>query len=168
MRYGYQEPGCETLAEQIALSRAHGFGPEAKRRQLLGAYLLASGVYGTYYYPAQQVRTLITQDYERAFSQVDTILLPATPSAAFRFGEKSDPTAMYLSDMFTISCNIVGNGAISVPMGLGEDSGLPVSAQLQAPAFYDRHLLNFARALERQVGTMPVAPAFAGRGGELA
>ena len=168
VRYGYQEPGCTTLAEQLARSRAHGFGPEAKRRQLLGAYLLASGVYDTYYYPAQQVRTLITQDYARAFEQVDVILLPTAPSAAFRFGEKSDPTAMYLSDMFTISSNIVGNGGISVPMGLGEDTGLPVSAQLQAPAFYDRRLLNFAHALERQVGTMPVAPAFAGRGGELA
>ena len=168
VRYGYQEPGCETLAEQLALSRAHGFGPEAKRRQLLGAYLLASGVYDTYYYPAQQVRTLITQDYAHAFGQVDVILLPTAPTSAFRFGEKGDPTAMYLSDMFTISCNINGNGAISVPMGLGEDSGMPVSAQLQAPAFYDRRLLNFARALERQVGTMPVAPSFAGRGGELA
>ena len=168
VRFGYQEPGCATLAEQTALSRAHGFGAEAKRRQMLGAYLLGAGVYDKYYYPAQQVRTLITQDYLRAFEQVDVILLPTSPSAAFRFGEISDPTAMYLSDMFTISNNIVGNGGISVPLGLGEDSGMPVSAQLQGPAFSDRRLLTFARALERQVGAMPVAPGCAGKGGDLA
>jgi aspartyl-tRNA(Asn)/glutamyl-tRNA(Gln) amidotransferase subunit A len=168
VRYGYQEPGCSTLAEQSSRSRAHGFGDEAKRRQLLGAYLLSSGVYETYYYPAQQVRTLITQDYAEAYEQCDVILMPTSPRTAFRFGEISDPTQMYLSDMFTISSNIVGNGAISVPLGLGKDSGLPVSAQLIGPAFKDRRLLTFARALERSAGEAPaVAPAFASRGGEL-
>jgi aspartyl-tRNA(Asn)/glutamyl-tRNA(Gln) amidotransferase subunit A len=168
VRYGYQEPGCSTLAEQSSRSRAHGFGDEAKRRQLLGAYLLSSGVYETYYYPAQQVRTLITQDYAEAYEQCDVILMPTSPRTAFRFGEISDPTQMYLSDMFTISSNIVGNGAISVPLGLGKDSGLPVSAQLIGPAFKDRRLLTFARALECSAGEAPaVAPAFASRGGEL-
>jgi aspartyl-tRNA(Asn)/glutamyl-tRNA(Gln) amidotransferase subunit A len=178
VRYGYQEPGCSTLAEQSALSRAHGFGAEAKRRQMLGAYLLASGVYDEYYYPAQKARTLITQDYERAFERCDVILMPASPRTAFRFGEISDPTQMYLSDMFTISCNIAGNGGISVPMGLGASSGLPVSAQLQGPAFKDRRLLQFARALERGLAESAasggpaaaagaVAPAFVGRGGDL-
>lgn len=168
VRYGYQEPGCSTLAEQSSRSRAHGFGDEAKRRQLLGAYLLSSGVYETYYYPAQQVRTLITQDYAEAYEQCDVILMPTSPRTAFRFGEISDPTQMYLSDMFTISSNIVGNGAISVPLGLGKDSGLPVSAQLIGPAFKDRRLLTFARALERSAGEAPaVAPVFASRGGEL-
>ena len=168
MRYGYQEPGCATLAEQSAKSRAYGFGAEAKRRQMLGAYLLSSGVYDKYYYAAQKARSLITADYERAYEKVDVILMPASPTAAFKFGELSDPTQMYLSDMFTISINIAGNGGVSVPLGLGEDSGLPVSAQLVAPAFSDRKLLTIARALERAFGSSPVAPDFAGKGGELA
>lgn len=168
VRYGYQEPNCATLAEQTAKSRSHGFGEEAKRRQMLGAYLLASGVYDKYYYPAQQVRTLITQDYVNAYKKCDVILMPAAPRTAFRFGEMSDPTEMYASDMFTISNNIAGNGGISVPLGLGAESKLPVSAQLQGPAFSDRRLLQFARAIERAFtaeGT--VAPEFAGKGGEL-
>ena len=169
IRYGYQEPNCATLAEQSSLSRAHGFGAEAKRRQMLGAYLLSSGVYDKYYYPAQQVRRLITQDYEHAFEQVDAILMPASPRTAFRFGEISDPTQMYLSDMFTISNNIAGNGGISVPFGLGDATGLPVSVQLQGPAFKDRSLITIARAVEKIAGVEgTVAPDFAGKGGELA
>ena len=168
VRYGYQEPGCANLAEQTSKSRAHGFGEEAKRRQMLGAYLLSSGTYDKYYYPAQQVRTLITQDYARAYEQCDVILMPASPRTAFKFGEISDPTQMYASDMFTISNNIAGNGGISVPLGLGADSGLPVSAQLQGPAFKDRSLLQFARAIERGFDAAgAVAPDFAGKGGEL-
>ena len=169
VRYGYQEPGCATLAEQTSLSRSHGFGAEARRRQMLGAYLLSSGTYDKYYYPAQQVRTLITRDYERAYEKCDVILLPASPRTAFKFGEMSDPTQMYASDMFTISNNIVGNGGVSVPLGLGDESGLPVSAQLQGPAFKDRTLLQFARAIERAFDAEgSVAPDFAGKGGELA
>ncbi len=169
VRYGYQEEGCTTLAEQTSKSRSHGFGLEAKRRQMLGAYLLSSGVYDRYYYPAQQVRTLITQDYLHAYEQCDVILLPSSPRTAFRFGEISDPTQMYASDMFTISNNIAGNGGISVPLGLGAESGLPVSAQLQGPAFKDRTMLQFARAIERGFSASgAVAPDFAGKGGELA
>lgn len=180
IRYGYQEPNCATLAAQSALSRAHGFGAEAKRRQMLGAYLLSSGVYDKYYYAAQKARTLITEDYARAFSQADVLLMPAAPQTAFRHGEISDPTQMYLSDMYTISINIAGNGGVTVPVGLGEDSGLPVGAQLVAPAFADERLIAFGAALERAcVGVWgaretsdtvgaPVAPAFARKGGELA
>lgn len=179
IRYGYQEPNCATLAAQSALSRAHGFGAEAKRRQMLGAYLLSSGVYDKYYYAAQKARTLITEDYARAFDQADVLLMPAAPQTAFRHGEISDPTQMYLSDMYTISINIAGNGGVTVPVGLGEDSGLPVGAQLVAPAFADERLIAFGAALERaSVGVWgaretsdtvgaPVAPAFAGKGGEL-
>lgn len=168
VRYGYQEQGCASLAEQTSLSRAHGFGEEAKRRQMLGAYLLSSGTYDKYYYPAQQVRTLITQDYARAYESCDVILMPASPRTAFKFGEMSDPTQMYASDMFTISNNIAGNGGVSVPLGLGEKSALPVSAQLQGPAFKDRSLLTFARAIERSFDAAgAVAPAFAGKEGEL-
>ncbi len=175
IRYGYQEPGCSNLAAQSARSRAHGFGAEAKRRQMLGAYLLSSGVYDTYYYAAQKARTLITADYASAYEKVDAILMPACPRTAFKHGEISDPTQMYLSDLYTISINIAGNGGISVPLGLGADSGLPVAAQLVGPAFADRDLLTFARALERghaggaaDALAGAVAPAFAGKGGELA
>ena len=135
---------------------------------MLGAYLLSSGVYDKYYYAAQKARTLITQDYNRAYETVDTILMPASPRTAFKFGEISDPTQMYLSDLYTISINICGNGGISVPLGLGADTHLPVSAQLVGPAFKDRQLLTFARALERGIaGGVAVAPDFAGKGGEL-
>ena len=173
IRYGYQEPGCTNLADQSARSRAHGFGAEAKRRQMLGAYLLSSGVYDQYYYAAQKARTLITEDYSAAFARVDAILMPATPHAAFRHGEISDPTQMYLSDMYTISLNIAGNGGISVPVGLGADSGLPMAAQLVAPAFADERLITYAAVIERALGraaggsVLGVAPAFAGKGGEL-
>ena len=174
IRYGYQEEGCANLSDQSSLSRAHGFGAEAKRRQMLGAYLLSSGVYDKYYYAAQKARTLITQDYDAAYAKVDTILMPASPRTAFKFGEISDPTQMYLSDLYTISLNICGNGGISVPLGLGEDTHLPVSAQLVGPAFKDRQLLTFARALERGFAdaatgapALSVAPDFAGKGGEL-
>ena len=173
IRYGYQEPGCATLDEQSKLSRAHGFGPEAKRRQMLGAWLLSSGVYERYYLAAQKARTLITRDYAAAYEKVDVILMPASPRTAFKFGELSDPTQMYLSDLYTISINIAGNGGVSVPLGLGATSGLPVSAQLVGPAFRDRDLLTFARAVERgaagEGGTtaLSVAPDFAGKGGEL-
>ena len=174
IRYGYQEEGCANLSDQSSLSRAHGFGAEAKRRQMLGAYLLSSGVYDKYYYAAQKARTLITQDYDAAYAKVDTILMPASPRTAFKFGEISDPTQMYLSDLYTISLNICGNGGISVPLGLGEDTQLPVSAQLVGPAFKDRQLLTFARALERGFAdtatgapALSVAPDFAGKGGEL-
>ena len=168
VRYGYQEPGCATLAEQSSLSRAHGFGPEAKRRQMLGAYLLSSGVYEKYYLAAQKVRTLITADYQRACAQVDAILMPASPTVAWEHGAISDPAALYLADIYTISNNIVGNCGISVPVGLGADSGMPVGAQLQGPAFADAKLLTLARALERACDMEGVvAPAFAGKGGEL-
>ena len=174
IRYGYQEEGCANLSDQSSLSRAHGFGAEAKRRQMLGAYLLSSGVYDKYYYAAQKARTLITQDYDAAYAKVDTILMPASPRTAFKFGEISDPTQMYLSDLYTISLNICGNGGISVPLGLGVDTQLPVSAQLVGPAFKDRQLLTFARALERGFAdaatgapALSVAPDFAGKGGEL-
>lgn len=173
VRYGYQEPDCPNLASQSAFSRAHGFGAEAKRRQMLGAYLLSSGVYDRYYYAAQKARSLITADYQRAFKQVDVILMPASPTCAFRHGELSNPTQMYLSDMFTISINIAGNGGITVPCGLGTTSGMPVAVQLVGRAFDDRRLLTFARAVERAhaeaTGTAgcTVAPAFAGKGGDL-
>ncbi|OUP10915.1 Asp-tRNA(Asn)/Glu-tRNA(Gln) amidotransferase subunit GatA [Collinsella sp. An2] len=173
VRYGYQEPNCRNLADQSSLSRAHGFGAEAKRRQMLGAYLLSSGIYDKYYYAAQKARTLITADYAAAYEKVDVIIMPASPQVAFEHGAISDPTQMYLSDMYTISINIAGNGGMTVPVGLGTDSGMPVAAQLVAPAFKDERLITFGAALERAFASdgapiMGVAPAFSGKGGELA
>lgn len=187
VRFGYQEPGCATLSRQTSLSRAHGFGAEARRRQLLGAYLLSSEAYDTYYLPAMRVRTLITEDYADAFRHCDAILMPSAPTVAWHLGEVSDPIAMYAADLFTVSANIAGTCAASVPVGVGARSGMPLSAQLQGPAFADARLLRVARALERGMeaagrfapGT--VAPPFAGphagaglgaatgvRGGDLA
>ncbi len=106
---------------------------------------------------AQKARTLITEDYARAYEQVDVILMPAAPRTAFKHGEISDPTQMYLSDMYTISINIAGNGGMTVPLGVGEESGLPVAAQLVAPAFKDERLITFGSALERAVAATPGA-----------
>ncbi len=161
VRYGYCDPDHADLGSQYEASRAIGFGAEAKRRIMLGSYLLSSGVYDKYYYPAQQVRTLITQDYTQAYERVDCILTPVSPRTAFKFGEIGDPTEMYLSDMFTISINIAGNGGMSFPVGLGRETGLPVGVQLISPAFKDANMLRVAAALETVYGKAPVAPAFA-------
>ncbi len=161
VRYGYCDPGHTDLGSQYDASRAVGFGAEAKRRIMLGSYLLSAGVYDKYYYPAQQVRTLITQDYQQAYEKVDCILTPVAPRTAFKFGEIGDPTEMYLSDMFTISINIAGNGGMSMPVGLGEASGMPVGVQLISPAFHDANMLRVAAALETVYGPAPVAPDFA-------
>ena len=167
VRYGYCEPGCKDLGHQYEASRSAGFGPEARRRIMLGSYLLSAGVYEKYYYPAQQVRTLITQDYVKAYEKVDCIIAPVAPRTAFKFGEIADPTSMYLSDMFTISINIAGNGGMGMPVGLGADSGMPVGVQLISPAFKDENMLRAAAALETVYGAAPVAPAFAdGKDGE--
>ncbi len=167
VRYGYCDPGHSDLGSQYEASREHGFGPEARRRIMLGSYLLSAGVYDRYYYPAQQVRTLITRDYLEAYEKVDVILAPVAPRTAFKFGEIGDPTEMYLSDMFTISINIAGNGGMSVPVGLGADTGMPVGVQLIAPPFKDANMLRAAAALELAFGPAPVAPAFAdGKAGE--
>lgn len=160
VRYGACEPGHADLGAQQEASRAAGFGPEAKRRILLGSYLLSAGVYDRYYYPAQQVRTLITQDFARAYESCDVILMPASPHAAFEFGALSDPAQMYLSDIFTVPINIVGNGGMSVPVGLGADTGMPIGVQLVSPQFEDRNMFRAAAALERAYGAAGVAPAF--------
>ena len=166
VRYGYCDEGHKDLGGQYEASRAKGFGPEARRRIMLGSYLLSAGVYDKYYYPAQQVRTLITQDYARAFENVDCIIAPVSPRTAFKLGEVSDPTPMYLSDMFTISINIAGNGGMSLPCGLGAQSRMPVGLQLISPQFKDENMLRVAAALETVYGKAPIAPAFR-EGGNL-
>ncbi|MDR2672041.1 MAG: Asp-tRNA(Asn)/Glu-tRNA(Gln) amidotransferase subunit GatA [Coriobacteriales bacterium] len=158
VRYGYRRAGADNLGEQYELSRSAGFGAETIRRIMLGSYLLSSGVYDTYYYPAQQVRTLITQDYERAFEQVDVLLTPVSPRTAFEFGEIADPTQMYLSDIFTIPINIAGNGGLSLPVGLGEESKLPVAVQIIGPQFKDFNIMRVAAALEATYDIQRLAP----------
>lgn len=160
VRYGYADPGHKDLGSQYEASRACGFGMEAKRRIMLGSYLLSSGVYEKYYYPAQQVRHLITQDYERAYEHCDVILTPTSPRAAFKFGEIGDPVEMHLSDIFTVSINIAGNGGMHVPCRLGEDTGLPLGVQLVSPQFKDDVMFRAAAALEAAFGQQGVAPAF--------
>ena len=167
VRYGMCNEGHKDLGGQYESSRAKGFGPEAKRRIMLGSYLLSAGVYEKYYYPAQQVRTLITQDYTSAYEKCDVILAPASPRTAFKFGEISDPATMYLSDVFTISLNIAGNGGMSMPCGLGRETGLPIGVQLMSPQFKDENMFRVAMALEKEYGTAPVAPEFSdGKAGE--
>ena len=148
IRYGYRSQNARNLDELYEQSRAGGFGAEVRRRIMLGSYLLSSGVYEKYYYPAQQVRTLITQDFHRVFEQVDALITPTTARTAFKFGEVADPVSMYLSDVFTIPINIAGNGGMNLPVGLGENSGLPVGVQIIGPQFVDENIFRVAGALE--------------------
>lgn len=161
IRYGYCDPGHTDLDSQYDASRAAGFGEETRRRLMLGSYLLSAGVYEKYYYPAQQVRTLIIEDYKQAYEQVDCILAPVSPRTAFSFGEITDPMDMYLSDMFTVSANIAGNGGLSLPVGLGAETNLPVGVQLIAPHFKDENMLRVASALEPCYDIQHIAPDFA-------
>ena len=161
VRYGHQFADPRDLADMSSRSRAEGFVPEVKRRIMLGAYLLSSGVYDKYYYPAQQVRALITQDYKNAFQKVDAVLMPSAPFTAFKFGELSNPTQMYMADMFTVPLNIAGNCGVSVPVGLGRETGRPVGAQLIGPAFADDQLLRIAATLQGFYPELPVSKDFA-------
>lgn len=161
VRYGHQCADPRDLADMSSRSRAEGFGPEVKRRIMLGAYLLSSGVYDKYYYPAQQVRALITQDYKNAFQKVDAVLMPSAPFTAFKFGELSNPTQMYMADMFTVPLNIAGNCGVSVPVGLGRETDRPVGAQLIGPAFADDRLLRIAATLQGFYPELPVSKDFA-------
>jgi len=129
-------------------TRGQGFGPEVKRRIMLGTYALSAGYYDAYYGQAQKVRTLVIRDYESAFERFDILVSPTSPTTAFRIGEKADdPMAMYLNDIFTIPANLAGVPAISVPCGL-DDAGLPIGVQLTAPALDEPTLLRAAHALE--------------------
>lgn len=148
MRYGKRVDGKD-LVDTYFKSRGEGFGDEVKRRILLGTYVLSSGYYDAYYLRAQKVRTLIRRDFEQAFKQCDVLLTPVTPTVAFKFGEKSDPLQMYLSDIFTIALNLSGNCGISLPAGLDAESGMPVGVQLLAPAMGEAKLLGAAQTLMR-------------------
>lgn len=146
VRYGYRKPDPRDLSEMYRESRSRGFGPEVKRRIMIGTYALSSGYYDAYYGRAMRVRTLIKRDFERAFEQVDAVLTPVTPTAAFQIGEKTqDPLAMYLSDIYTVTANLSGVPALSLPCGF-TPSGLPVGLQVIANQFEESALLRFADA----------------------
>lgn len=151
MRFGLREgdDGSRSVEEVMALTREAGFGPEVKRRIMLGTYALSSGYYDAYYGSAQKVRTLITRDFAAAFEQVDVLISPTAPTTAFRIGEKvDDPISMYLNDIATIPVNLAGNAAMSLPAGLAPEDGLPVGLQIMAPPMKDDRLYLVGGALE--------------------
>jgi aspartyl-tRNA(Asn)/glutamyl-tRNA(Gln) amidotransferase subunit A len=139
--------------ELYSKTRGAGFGPEVKRRIILGTYVLSSGYYDAYYLRAQKVRTLIRQDFLKAFDKVDAIVAPTTPTAAFKIGEKTDdPLQMYLSDVFTLSCNLAGICGISIPCGFTKSPKLPVGLQLLGKPFGEETILKIAHAYEQSTG----------------
>lgn len=154
VRYGLRVPGSDII-EQYENTRSEGFGPEVKRRVLIGTYVLSAGYYNAYYLKAQRVRTLIKQDFEQAFEKVDVLLTPATPSPAFALGEKSgDPIEMYLNDIFTVPTNMSGLPGISIPAGLSGE-GTPLGLQLISKAFNEEMLFRVGKVIEDAAGSLP-------------
>jgi aspartyl-tRNA(Asn)/glutamyl-tRNA(Gln) amidotransferase subunit A len=153
VRYGFRAPKARTLSEMYRQTRDQGFGAEVKRRIMLGTYALSSGYYDAYYLKAQKVRTLIARDFEQAFSQVDAIVTPTAPSAAFKLGEKADdPLAMYLADIYTVTASLAGVPGISVPCGM-TSSGLPIGLQILGRHFDEGTVLRVANACENVSAT---------------
>jgi len=151
VRYGYRTPlqKDDTLQRMYERTRDEGFGAEVKRRIMLGTYVLSAGYYDAYYLKAQQVRTLVRRDYDRAFERVDVVATPTTPTPAFKLGEKtSDPVQMYLNDIFTVSANLTGLPALSIPCGFAEGR-LPIGLQLTGRAFDEATLLRAGDAFQR-------------------
>ena len=151
MRYGQRrgDDGTRSADQVMSLTRAEGFGPEVKRRIMLGTYALSVGYYDAYYLQAQRVRNLISQDFAKAYEQVDAIVAPVTPSTAFKLGEKvDDPLAMYMFDLFTLPLNLAGVCGMSVPGGFASDSGLPTGLQIMGPAHGDDRLYRVGAAFE--------------------
>ena len=150
-RYGYRSQNSQTLIDMYKSSRSEGFGTEVKRRIMLGTYVLSAGYYDAYYKKAQKVRRLIKQDFDKAFSEVDIILTPTTPSTAFKIGEKSsDPLEMYLSDIYTTSANLAGIPGISIPAAKSSE-GLPIGIQLLANQFEEEKLLQMSYFIQENI-----------------
>jgi aspartyl-tRNA(Asn)/glutamyl-tRNA(Gln) amidotransferase subunit A len=148
-RYGRRAQGVSDLKQMYERSRTEGFGPEVKRRIMLGTYVLSAGYFDAYYKKAQQVRTLLRQDFDAAFSQCDVVATPTSPEVAFRIGEKSeDPVSMYLSDIYTVSANLTGIPGISIPCGTKD--GMPVGLQLLGRVLDEQTLLRTADAFQRR------------------
>jgi aspartyl-tRNA(Asn)/glutamyl-tRNA(Gln) amidotransferase subunit A len=157
VRYGYRA-AADDLIEMYERTRGEGFGPEVKRRIMIGTYALSSGYYDAYYGQAQKVRTLVSRDFATAFAQFDLLISPTSPTVAFPIGSRTaDPLAMYMSDICTIPVNLAGLPAISIPCGLAD--GLPVGFQLMGPAFSENLILRAAHALEGAIG-FDTAPTF--------
>jgi len=147
VRYGHREAGAANTAGMMKASRTAGFGPEVKRRIMLGTYALSAGYYDAFYGKAQKVRTLIIDDFARAYEHVDVLISPTSPCVAFPFGSKDDPLSMYLNDVATIPSNLAGHPAISVPFGAGRD-GLPVGVQVMGPLLSEARLMAVGAVLE--------------------
>lgn len=149
VRYSYRAAGVKSLSEMYRRSRDEGFGAEVKRRIMLGTYALSAGYYDAYYLKAQKVRTLLTRDFEKAFSKVDAIVTPTSPTAAFRLGEKSDdPLAMYLADIYTVTADLAGIPGISIPCGETREK-LPIGLQILGKHFDESAILRLAHAYEQ-------------------
>src|SRR5688572_11333952 len=158
VRYGYRAAGDGGLKEMYSRTRDEGFGPEVKRRIMLGTYVLSAGYYDAFYLKAQQVRTLLRQDYDAAFEKVDVVAMPTSPTPPFRLGEKTDdPLQMYLADVFTVSANLAGLPAISVPCGFSDR--LPIGLQLTGRLFDESTLLRVADAYQQMTDWHTKAPA---------
>ncbi|MBI5154760.1 Asp-tRNA(Asn)/Glu-tRNA(Gln) amidotransferase subunit GatA [Candidatus Poribacteria bacterium] len=150
--YGYRKPGARDVIEMFSKTRAEGFGAEAKRRIMLGTFVLSAETFDAYYLRAQKARTLIKRDYDRAFEKADVLVAPTSPTPAFRLGEKlDDPVQMYLADIFTLSLNLAGYCGLSMPVGF-TTAGLPIGMQLMAGPFQEQRLLQSAWALESILG----------------
>ena len=158
VKYGYSYQDTNDMWEALEKTREYGFGPEVTRRVMLGTYALSSGYYDAYYLKAQQARTLIRQDFDRVFQDVDALVTPTSPVTAFKIGEKSgDPVQMYLIDVCTLPVNIAGLPGLSVPCGFSD--GLPVGLQLIGPRFSEETLLRTAHAYESATGWSKARPA---------
>jgi aspartyl-tRNA(Asn)/glutamyl-tRNA(Gln) amidotransferase subunit A len=149
VRYGVRVEDAEDLIEMYKRTRAEGFGAEVKRRIMIGTYALSAGYYDAYYLKAQKVRTLIKQDFEQAFSQVDVLVSPTAPTTAFKLGEKTaDPLSMYLTDLMTIPVNLAGLPGISVPCGF-DQQGLPIGLQIVGNVLREDQIFQTAYAYEQ-------------------
>ena len=149
VKYGFREPDKDDLMEMYRSTRSRGFGPEVQRRIILGTYALSAGYYDAYYGKASQVRTLIVEDFRKAFEVCDVILSPVAPTPAFRIGENvDDPLTMYLSDIFTLSANLAGIPGMSVPCGFSSE-GLPIGLQIMGNHFDEEVLLRVGYAFEQ-------------------
>ena len=150
VRYGHRSERSDDVFNLYARSRAEGFGPEVKRRIIMGTYVLSSGYYDAYYGRASKVRTLIRRDFEEVFKKVDTLLTPVAPTPAFKLGEVQDPLTMYLNDLFTIPGSLAGNCSMSIPAGFAQagDIKLPVGVQFICDAYREDSLLRIGKAFE--------------------
>jgi aspartyl-tRNA(Asn)/glutamyl-tRNA(Gln) amidotransferase subunit A len=164
VKYGFRDPDADDTLSMYEKTRSRGFGPEVKRRIMLGTYALSSGYYDAYYLKAQKVRTLFRRDFERAFATCDALVMPTSPTPAFRIGEKTDdPLQMYLSDVFTISANLAGLPALAMPCGYST-LGLPIGLQIVAKPFDEGTVLRVAAAYERNRGFALRKPPLNGDG----